>query len=227
MGTVLLVSVEGTAFAEVRQALRGDGHRVLDAAPGQVEAGIRAHAPGLILVTAPYGGSETYEVCRAIRGVCSMPILVLARAGDEVDELMAFASGADDYVRFPNSIRVVRARVGALLRRSASVEAPRAHVVGNVVIDTEMRQVSVDGVALHLTRIEFELLVTLAENRHRVVPRAELIQRVWGPWPGDDHVVEVHLSRMRNKILSAGGPRLGEPSPGYGYRLGDSAARAV
>jgi DNA-binding response OmpR family regulator len=227
MGTVVLVQFDEDAYAEVPTALRADGHRVHAVDRSRAAESIRAHSPDLVILAPTRSGADSFEVCRVVRSISQTPILVLAAGDDEVDELMAFASGADDYLPVSKSIRLLRARVGALLRRSEPPEVSGLHAVGDLVVDTEMRRVTVGGAHLHLTRIEFELLVALLENRHRVVPRSELIARIWGPWPGDDHVVEVHLSRMRNKILAAGGPRLGEPSPGFGYRLGGPTARAV
>jgi DNA-binding response OmpR family regulator len=78
----------------------------------------------------------------------------------------------------------------------------------------------VGGQELALTRIEFDLLALLMEDPGRVVPREEIVSRVWGDWFSDDHVVEVHLSRLRRKVSDAGGPRVGTAVRGVGYRLG-------
>jgi DNA-binding response OmpR family regulator len=83
------------------------------------------------------------------------------------------------------------------------------------------------GAELDLTRIEFDLLAILLEHPTRVVPREELVSRVWGSWFGDDHVVEVHLSRLRAKVVRAGGPRIGVAVRGVGYRLGLGTPVAV
>lgn len=227
MAVVVVVRSPENTSVEVSGALRADGHRVHETSAGQVADAIRQHSPALVILVAPGGTTEPFEVCRDIRALSRSPILVLANSDDEVDELMAFAGGANEYVRSSSSIRLLRARVGALLRRYHPAPDGRIHVFGDLAVDPELRRVTVAEAELHLTRIEFELLLTLLENRHRVVPRSELIARIWGPWPGDDHVVEVHLSRMRTKILAAGGPRVGEPSPGYGYRLGSLVARAM
>ena len=85
------------------------------------------------------------------------------------------------------------------------------------MVDTEARVASVDGVELDLTRTEFDLLVMLMDNPRRVVNREALLEGVWGSWYGDDHVVEVHMSRLRSKVKAAGGPRIGVAVRGVGY----------
>ncbi|MBK6956003.1 MAG: response regulator transcription factor [Actinomycetales bacterium] len=185
-------------------------------------------APHAVVVDASWP-PRTASGLPDLRDMSVAPLIVLAddASVDEVDELLAFSSGADDYIRMPCSPRVLRARLAAAMRRverASGKPLATAYQIGPLAVDTGTRRATVGGAPLHLTRIEFELLAALAENRQRVLTRGELLNRVWGPWPGDDHVVEVHLSRLRRKILAAGGPRIGEPVPGVGYRLCREAA---
>lgn len=227
MGTVLFAVSDTERIRELTEALTAEGHEVVmasDCARALMEAAART--PQAIVVDVSVAARNGFATCRELSVV---PLLVLAEADsvDDVDELLALSSGADDYIRMPCSARILQARIAAAMRRvdrSTEQRSPAAHQIGALSVNTGMRRAAVFGTPLHLTRIEFELLATLAENRQRVLTRVELLNRVWGPWSGDDHVVEVHLSRLRRKIVAAGGPRIAESVPGVGYRLGAEAA---
>jgi DNA-binding response OmpR family regulator len=108
-----------------------------------------------------------------------------------------------------------------VLRRGSGTEAPKTRFeAGPLTVDTETRVATVDETELDLTRTEFDLLVMLMDNPRRVVNRQALLEGVWGSWYGDDHVVEVHMSRLRTKVKAAGGPRIGVAVRGVGYKLG-------
>jgi DNA-binding response OmpR family regulator len=209
-------------------AFRAAGYRVSTTRSGPVES-FQGNRPDLVLLDADDLATDVHEVTRRLRALGTVPIIVVTRAYDEVSQLMAFASGADDVVASSTSTRVLLARVGAVLRRTVSgpTGAAQAREVGPFRLDPDTRQASVLGNDLDLTRIEFDLLGILLEQPTRVVPRDELVTRVWGSWFGDDHVVEVHLSRLRAKVCRAGGPRIGVAVRGVGYRLGLPTAVAV
>jgi DNA-binding response OmpR family regulator len=215
--------------AEVRDllavALRGAGYRVVeaDSGPTGLEA-YHAHRPDLILLDIGLGSMDGLEVCRQLRAVSTAPIIFLTSRTDEVDELVGFAAGGDDYVTKPFSPKVVVARVSSLLRRKqrTTTEERTRFEAGPLVVDTESRIALLDGEPIHLTRTEFDLLTTMMENPERVCTREMLLERVWGEWFGDTHVVEVHMSRLRNKVTSAGGPKIGTVARGVGWRLGVS-----
>ncbi len=204
-------------------ALKSAGYRVVEAdnGPAGIEA-YHAHRPDLVLLDIGLGSMDGLEVCRQLRAVSTTPIVFLTARSDEVDELVGFASGGDDYVTKPFSPKVVVARVGSLLRRQQRTgpEARTRFEAGPLVLDTESRMTLLDGEPIHLTRTEFDLLATLMENPDRVCTRDHLLERVWGDWFGDTHVVEVHMSRLRNKVSTAGGPKIGAVVRGVGWRLG-------
>ena len=167
------------------------------------------------------GSMDGLEVCRQLRSVGTTPIVFLTSRAEEVDQLVGFAAGADDYVTKPFSPRLLVARVGSVLRRGSGAEEERTRFeVGPLTIDAESRVATADGVELDLTRTEFDLLTILMENPRRVVTRDMLLERVWGSWYGDDHVVEVHMSRLRSKVKAASGLRIGVAVRGVGYKLG-------
>lgn len=225
--TVLICGSSG--WDPCRDALRAAGYRVARV-PSLATAVTDFHArrPDLVLLGADDPVVDVHDVCRRLRSIGRVPLIIGAAADGQVDDvtaLMAFAAGADDVVPSDVAPRVLLARIGAVLRRTVGGDAGRASArdVGPFHLDPETRSASVDGAPLDLTRIEFDLLGILLEQPARVVPRDELVSRVWGSWFGDDHVIEVHLSRLRAKVVASGGPRIGSAVRGVGYRLGLSA----
>ncbi len=220
--TVLVVDDDDDLRELLSLALREGGYRVAEApdGPSAIEA-FHSSRPDLVVLDIGLGAMDGLEVCRRLRTFRNVPILFLTSRADEVDQLVGFAAGADDYVTKPFSARLLVARIGSLLRRGAGESSAKtSFAFGPVVVDTESREVRVDGQLVDLTKTEFDVLAVLVENPKRVIPREELVERVWGSWYGDDHVVEVHLSRMRSKIVKAGGPRVGVALRGVGYKLG-------
>jgi DNA-binding response OmpR family regulator len=143
---------------------------------------------------------------------------------DEVDKLIGLSVGADDYVTKPFSTRELVARVRAMLRRprvSATTGARSVRRLGALEVDPAAREARVHGRLVELTRIEFDLLDALSERPRTAMTRARLLHHVWGPnWFGDDHVVDVHISKLRQKLGDdARAPRMLRTVRGVGYRL--------
>ena len=220
--TILAIDDDADVRDLVSLALTESGYRVVTASDGPAGiAAYHAHQPDLIVLDIGLGSMDGLEVCRQLRAVGSTPIVFVTSRADEVDQLIGFAAGADDYLAKPFSPKLLVARVGTVLRRSQGTEQPRTRFeAGPITADTETRVASVDSTDLDLTRTEFDLLVMLMDNPRRVVNREALLEGVWGSWYGDDHVVEVHMSRLRSKIKAAGGPRIGVAVRGVGYKLG-------
>ena len=220
--TVLVIDDDSDLRALVTLALTESGYRVVEAADGPTGISqYHGHQPDLVVLDIGLGSMDGLEVCRQLRAVGTTPIVFLTSRAEEVDQLVGFAAGADDYVTKPFSPRLLVARVGSVLRRGSGAEEERTRFeVGPLTIDAESRVATADGVELDLTRTEFDLLATLMENPRRVVTRDMLLERVWGSWYGDDHVVEVHMSRLRSKVKAASGLRIGVAVRGVGYKLG-------
>jgi DNA-binding response OmpR family regulator len=219
--TILVIDDAPDVRALLGVALTEAGYRFVEAESGQAGiAAFHAHQPDLILLDIGLGSMDGLEVCRQLRGVTSVPIVFLTSRTDEVDELVGFAAGGDDYITKPFSPKVVVARVGSLLRRSQRTETRTRFEVGPLSLDVEARVARLRGEEIHLTRTEFDLLTAMMENPERVCTRELLLDRVWGEWFGDTHVVEVHMSRLRNKVKAAGGPAIGVVVRGVGWRLG-------
>jgi DNA-binding response OmpR family regulator len=169
------------------------------------------------------------EVCRRVREFSDAHVLMLTAQDTELDKVVGFEAGADDYVTKPFSVAELVGRVKAVLRRAnsnARVQTTTADEIlrtfGALTVDAPAREAKLDGAVLDLTRIEFDLLDTLTAEPRVAFSRAQLLERVWGEnWFGDDHLVDVHISNLRRKL--ADDPR----SPdfvctvrGVGYRMG-------
>ena len=178
--------------------------------------------PELIVLDLALPDLDGVEVCRALRSFSDAYVVMLTARTEEVDKLIGLAVGADDYVTKPFSPRELAARVRALRRRPRAVGGLAARRrVRDLELDLDAREVSLAGAPVALTKTEFDLLEALSERPRAVFTRAALLERVWGPtWFGDEHVVDVHVSKLRAKL----GDRTRTPPliatvRGVGYRL--------
>ncbi|MGV1003614.1 MAG: response regulator transcription factor [Candidatus Nanopelagicales bacterium] len=220
--TLLVVDDDEDLRGLIVLALKEAGFRTVEAANGRsaIEK-YHAHQPDLVVLDIGLGAMDGLEVCRRLRAAGNVPIVFLTSRADEIDQLVGFAVGGDDYITKPVSPRLLVARVGSVLRRGAAEpDTKTKFTAGPISLDLEAREVLVNGQRVELTRTEFGVLAVLIENPKRVTSREDLIARVWGTWYGDDHIVEVHLSRLRRKITEAGGPRVVVAVRGVGYKLG-------
>jgi two-component system KDP operon response regulator KdpE len=162
------------------------------------------------------------QVCRALREWTQMPVIVLSAVGDEDHKVRALEAGADDYVTKPFSPRELVARLQAVLRRAAPDAGEPVLSAEGLEIDLARHAVRRDGEEVHLTPIEFELLVLLARNRGRLLTHRAILQEVWGPGYADDvATLRTNVARLRRKIEPEGAaPRYVRTDPGVGYRFG-------
>jgi len=205
--------------------LTNSGHRTVEAADGESAlAKFHAHAPNLVLLDISLGPHtiDGLEVCRRIRRDSDVPVIFLTTHGEDIAQIIGFSTGADDYLIKPVNHRVLLARITAVLRRKEgsrrTAEATRLGEQG-VDIDLNARTVTVNDQLVDLTRIQFDLLAALAENPTRVLTREQLVERVWGEWYGNNHHLDVHLSRLRQRIAASGGPRVAHVVRGVGFRF--------
>lgn len=180
----------------------------------------------LIILDLMLPGLDGMEICRRVRGDDpDVPILMLTARGEEIDKILGFEVGADDYLTKPFSIRELLARVAALLRRSArSNPAPTTEEIltfGPLEINTGKRSVTLRGARLDLTAKEWELLLLLASHPGRTYSRQELLDMVWGyQYDGYSHTVNSHINRLRNKIEDdPASPQFVLTKRGLGYRF--------
>lgn len=162
---------------------------------------LRSLAPALVLLDLMLPGADGLTVCREIRKIADIPIIMVTAKADEVDRLIGLEMGADDYICKPFSTREVVARVKAVLRRAQPVEAPQRLIAGPIILDENARQVTVDGQELCLTPSEFGLLNVLIAHPGRVFSRGELLDRVQGyRFEGYDRTIDSHVKNLRRKI---------------------------
>jgi DNA-binding response OmpR family regulator len=159
------------------------------------------------------------EVCRRIRQVSAVPVIMLTAKGDEADRVVGLELGADDYVAKPFSPRELLARLRAVLRRSQPAALTNEIVVGQVAVDVGARKVNVAGDGVELTGLEFDLLIALVRRPGRVVSRETLLAEAGrGDVTVNDRTVDVHVSQLRRKLGDdPRSPRLIKTVRGVGY----------
>ena len=219
---VLVVEDQPEYTQIVAAVLRQAGHRVRTAVTvAEAVVALASVPPDLVVLDLTLPDGDGLDLCRQIRDKSTAYILVLTGRDDEVDKLVGFRMGADDYVTKPFSPRELAARVEALSRRPRAAAGPSdERVVGNLTIRVTAHEVSVDGLPIELTRIEFDLLDTFTGNPKVVFSRQQLLERVWGQnWFGDDHVVDVHVANLRKKLTAAGATQVVRTVRGVGYGL--------
>ncbi len=164
------------------------------------------------------------QVCRELRTRSDVPIIMVSARDSEIDKVVGLEIGADDYVTKPYSMRELLARIRAVLRRqhhATPTAAVSVLIAGPVHMDLDRHLVTVHGTAVPLALKEFQLLELLLRNAGRVLTRAQLIDRVWGPeYVGDTKTLDVHVKRLRSKIeADPSTPRYLQTLRGVGYKF--------
>jgi len=203
--------------------LENEGYLVTVARDGAEAVRLaRSHSPELVLLDINLPTMDGLEVCRKIREFSDAYVIMLTARTEEFDRVLGLAVGADDYVTKPFSVQEVAMRIKAMRRRPRMTDnRSPLFDFGNLVLDPMAREVRVAGQLVDLTRIEFDLLDTLARAPRRAFSRRALLAQVWGEdWFGDDHVVDVHLANLRRKIGEpASSPKHIKTVRGVGYRF--------
>jgi two-component system, OmpR family, KDP operon response regulator KdpE len=221
---VLLVEDEPQMRRFIRASLDAHGFRLVEATTAaQALALATSHAPDLLLLDLGLPDLDGIEVTRRLRDWSQVPILVLSARGRDDDKVAALDAGADDYLTKPFSVLELLARMRVALRHARRLAQPASAVVdlGAVRIDLAAREVSRDGVPIHLTPTEYRLLVLLATNGGKVLTHRHILNEVWGPANAHQtHYVRVHMAELRKKLEDdPARPRLIFTEPGVGYRL--------
>ncbi|RWZ49846.1 response regulator transcription factor [Labedella phragmitis] len=204
MTSILLVEDEESLSEPLAYLLGREGYEVRVAADGPTAVDdFVTHGADLVLLDLMLPGIPGTEVCRQIRAVSTVPIIMLTAKDSEVDIVVGLELGADDYVTKPYSTRELLARVRAVLRRRGPDvdEAESLLEAGTVQMDVDRHTVTVRGEEVSMPLKEFELLELLLRNAGRVLTRGQLIDRVWGSdYFGDTKTLDVHIKRIRSRI---------------------------
>lgn len=225
MARILVVEDEQDLQQVLEYNLRQAGHEPLGALRGRDALELaRSRRPDVILLDLMLPDLAGTDVCRALKSDPStrqIPVIMLTARGEEIDRVVGFELGADDYVVKPFSVRELLLRIQAVLRRSAAepADGPEGRVeFGCLVFDRAAHRVWVDNQELELTALEFKLLVTLYDRRDRVQSRAALLDDVWGISAEiTTRTVDTHVKRLREKLASA--RDYIETVRGVGYRF--------
>lgn len=204
MPKVLLVEDEESLGDALEYQLAREGFDVERATDGTVAlATFRTGGADIVLLDLMLPGMSGEDVCKEIRRISEVPIIMLTARDTDVDKIVGLELGADDYVTKPFNTRELLARMKAVLRRSTKDQSHGGQALegAGVRLDPDRFEVTVGGEPIHLPRKEFELLELLMENAGRVLTRETLIDQIWGPdYFGDTRTLDVHIKRLRGKF---------------------------
>lgn len=221
---VLVVDDEKLIVKGIRFSLEQDDMDVTCAYDGEEALElIRNNEYDIILLDVMLPKLDGFSVCQQVRDFSNVPIVMLTAKGEDMDKILGLEYGADDYITKPFNILEVKARIKAILRRSAppqsAVEKSPIIESGDVTIDTDGRRISILGKEINLTTKEYDMLLLLVTNPGKVYSRENLLTAVWGKeYPGDARTVDVHIRRLREKIeLKPSEPKYVMTKWGVGY----------
>ena len=220
---ILVVDDNADIRKFVCTALKSEGYRTVEAIDGTMALEKFAELdPDLIVLDLTMGQPDGMEVCRTIRKNSMIPIIMLTSRGEEMDEAMCLAIGADDFITKPTSPRILALRVATQIRHRKVVHTPKAHLLsaGPLTLNLDSRELDVSGHAVPLTRTEFDFLRLLMEQPKRVFTRKQIIDAIGASVEfSSDKLLDTHASRIRIKVRDVGGPKVLLAVRGFGYRL--------
>jgi DNA-binding response OmpR family regulator len=219
MTRILLVDDEKNITELARLYLENEGYQVQAVHDGQRALTVfQADPPDLIVLDLMLPIVDGYEVCRRIRATSDVPIIMLTARDEDVDKIVGLELGADDYLTKPFNPRELVARIKAILRRATVAPKTQRLSVGDLSLDLDRREVSVNGQMVSLRTKEFDLLAVLAQHPRIVFTRERLLELAWGyDFAGETRTVDVHVAHLRKKL--AGGKTEIETVTGVGYKL--------
>lgn len=203
--TLLIIEDDSNIRELLRLYLEQEGYTIETATDGMdgVRAFKRIH-PDLVLLDVMMPQMDGWQVIKEIRASSKTPVIMLTAKGETFDKVAGLELGADDYITKPFEMRELIARVHAVMRRFADDEIPAKIEFDNLIIDKESYNIIVKGVKMEIPPKEIELLYFLASSPNRVFTRSQLLDDVWGfDYFGDTRTVDVHVKRLREKLLGA------------------------
>ena len=229
MPLLLIVEDDSQMRKFLRASLSSHGYRLVEATDGAEGLNQAAsYNPDLILLDLGLPDIDGLEVTKRLREWASAPIIVISARGQEDDKINALDAGADDYLTKPFGTGELLARIRVALRHAARAGQERTEpvlTVGELSVDLDKRTVHVAGAEVHLTPIEYKLLVTLLKNSGKVLTHRHLLKEVWGPgYANNTQYLRVYMVQLRHKLeADATRPRYLVTEPGIGYRLKSDA----
>lgn len=224
---ILIVDDEPAIARALRPALKGHEFEASTASSGaEALAHLETFEPDLILLDLGLPDTDGIELTGVLRGLTTVPIIVLSVRGADKDKIAALDGGADDYLTKPFSIGELLARIRVALRHHDMAHAntpAQPIVIGDLVLDLERHKLTLKGKAIRLSPTEFNLLETLVRNTGKVTTHRTLLHKVWGPeYAGDTQLLRVYISQLRSKIEERPErPTYILTEPGIGYRFRD------
>ena len=200
---ILVVDDEELLVKGIRFNLQNEGYEVITGSDGlEAVQAVREQSPDLVVLDVMMPNMDGLTACTKIREFSDIPIIMLTAKTDDMDKLMGFEHGADDYLTKPFNILELKARIRALLRRSGGLENQNNRITaGSLTVDTQERNVYKDGKPVELTAREFDLVELLIRNPNRVYSRENLLDLIWGyEYRSDIRTVDVHIRRIREKL---------------------------
>ncbi|HWO24670.1 MAG TPA: response regulator [Kofleriaceae bacterium] len=226
--TVLVVDDDVQVRRFLRTTLAGHGHATVEAGTiAEAIDAIRRFQPAVVLLDLGLPDGDGLAVLRALPAEQRPPVIVLSARGQEGDKVVALDAGAEDYLTKPFGASELLARIRVVLRRGGGTAAtPAILQVGPIRIDQPRHTVTIDGREIHLTPIEFRLLLELARCPGRVLTHRQLLSEVWGPSAVEHtHYLRVHMAALRRKLeADPARPQWLLTEAGVGYRLREPAA---
>ncbi len=220
---VLVVEDETPMRRFLRASLVAEGHTVIEAASlGEARMLMPSHLPDVLILDLGLPDGDGLAFVQEVREWSSIPIIVVSARGREADKVRALDEGADDYLTKPFGIQELLARIRVAMRRNITHATLESNLVlDDLVLDFARRELRRGGELIHLTPIEWKLLVYLAKNLGRVSTHQQILKEVWGPGHLDHvHYVRVHMAELRKKVeVDPARPRWLVTEAGVGYRL--------
>ena len=201
---ILVVDDEELLVKGIRFNLQNEGYDVITGSDGlEAVRAVQEQSPDLVVLDVMMPNMDGMTACGKIREFSDVPIILLTAKTDDMDKLMGFESGADDYLTKPFNILELKARIRALLRRSGVVEKAPVNelTIGNITLDLDARNAYVAGKHVELTAKEFDVIEFLMRNPNRVYSREALLDTIWAyEYRSDIRTVDVHIRRLREKL---------------------------
>ncbi len=219
-GKILVADDEGRMRRLIRDFLEDSGYSVVEAENGRQALDIFCASNSqidLLVLDVMMPEMNGWEVCREVRRISCVPVIMLTALSQEEDVVGGFDAGADDYITKPFSPKIFVSRVEALLRRCRGVKRTRIDA-GGIEVDLEAHAVYVDGQEIYLSLKEYDLLLYMLENRGTTLSREKILDNVWNyDYYGDARTIDTHVTKLRKK-LGAYGDML-QTVRGVGYKF--------